>query len=252
MVKNTSNYLLKYKGKYRLKAPIDLSTNDFPRKLNGTLEDIDVCIICKNNGQIFYYGHRVLQYYIPSIKRGNSIIRELYSTYINPDNTKENIVERTIGDKVTKTITHEILDQDVYESDMKKSKLIFDIEQTDSETLFKFHDKNSDKIFPFLKPSEYGSSISPFSTKNLPKCEYEIPTEDLLKYKAVLNKLNEDERLKVAHVTTQFLNDKVKNKPMYRRVDLGKEMRKQKLKSKEFIHSIGMWKEYISYLDSKL
>ena len=34
-----SDYLLKhYKGKYRLKVPIDISTNDFPKKINGNYE----------------------------------------------------------------------------------------------------------------------------------------------------------------------------------------------------------------------
>ena len=38
--------MMRYKGTYRLKAPYDLVTNQFPRKLNGTLEDADIYIDC--------------------------------------------------------------------------------------------------------------------------------------------------------------------------------------------------------------
>ena len=49
------SYLIdKFKGIYRLKVPIDRSTNDFPRKPNGQYEDIDVYIDCQYGNQIFH------------------------------------------------------------------------------------------------------------------------------------------------------------------------------------------------------
>ena len=97
----TISYLIdKYKGKYRIRCPYDLSTNQFPRKLNGTFEDIDLFIDCQYGNKIFYYGRNILQAYIPSIIRGHNIIK-----YIN-DN----------------------FGQDA----------IFDIEETSQEVLFKF------------------------------------------------------------------------------------------------------------------
>lgn len=36
-------------------------TNDFNRKLNGTLEDIDCYIDCQFGNKVFYYGHNILK-----------------------------------------------------------------------------------------------------------------------------------------------------------------------------------------------
>ena len=89
-----------------------MSTNDFPRKLNGNLEDIDCYIDCLHGNRVFHYGRDILQAYIPSLGRGHNIIRAINET--NPS-------------------------------------IIFDTEETDSEVLFKFKYCNSDKIIPLLK-----------------------------------------------------------------------------------------------------
>ena len=88
---------------------------------------------------MFYYGRNLLQAYIPSLGRGHNIVK-----YIN-----ENFGE----------------------------DIIFDIEETDSEILFKFNTKHADNIIPLLKPKTSGANISPFSSKNLPKNKnYKIPS----------------------------------------------------------------------------
>lgn len=72
------SYLIdKFLGKYRLLAPIDEETGDFPKDINGKYEDIDVYIACKNDIKVFYYGDGVLEAYIPSITRGNRILEQL-------------------------------------------------------------------------------------------------------------------------------------------------------------------------------
>ena len=69
-------YLHKYVGKYRVKAAIDQSTNDFCRDEHGNLENnMDVWIKCANGIKIFHYGGSTLQVYIPSIGRGINIIK---------------------------------------------------------------------------------------------------------------------------------------------------------------------------------
>lgn len=73
-----ANYLMKYKGVYRLKAPYDLHTYHFPRKQDGTLEDNDVYIDCQKDIKIFNFGHAVLRAYVPSVIRGNNIIKAIY------------------------------------------------------------------------------------------------------------------------------------------------------------------------------
>lgn len=94
-----------------------------------------------------------MQAYIPSIGRGNNIIKAIYE--IDPS-------------------------------------IIFDIEKTDAEILFKFKYVNSDKIIPLLKPKTSGAGISPFSSKNLPKNDYKIPNEDLNQYKELVSKIPQE------------------------------------------------------------
>ena len=85
-------------------CPIDQVTNDFPKKLNGTNEDIDLYIYCMHGTQVFYYGHSVLEAYIPSLIRGHNIIKAINE--INPG-------------------------------------LIFDIDENSSEVMFRFKYKDS-------------------------------------------------------------------------------------------------------------
>ena len=161
------SYLInKFKGVYRLKTPYDLNTNDFPRKLNGNLEDNDCYIDCQFGNKIFHYGGSILQAYIPSIGRGHNIIN----------------------------IINEI-----------NSNIIFDIQENDSEILFKFKYLNSDKIIPLLKPKISGAGISPFSSKNLPKSNYKIPDKDFNMYKEIVAKIPQECILTLTHSTNNFI-----------------------------------------------
>lgn len=116
---------MRYKGTYRLKAPYDLRNNQYGRKLNGTLEDIDVYIYCQHGNKVFHYGRSILQAYIPSLIRGHNVLKKLTELY----------------------------GQDI----------VSDIEEGDSEVLFRFNAKDIEKIIPLLKPRTNGSGISPFS-----------------------------------------------------------------------------------------
>lgn len=72
---------MRYKGTYRLKAPYDLRNNQYGRKLNGTLEDIDVYIDCQHGNKVFHYGRSILQAYIPSLIRGHNVLKKLTELY---------------------------------------------------------------------------------------------------------------------------------------------------------------------------
>ena len=209
---NTSYLIDKFKGIYRIKVPYNLATNDFSRKLNGTLEDIDVYIDCMNNVKIFYYGSSILQAYIPSLIRGHNIIKAI----------------------------NEI-----------DSSIIFHIEETDSEVLFKFKYINSDKIIPLLKPKTSGSNISPFSSKNLPKNkEFKIPDEDLNLYKEIVSKIPQERILAITHSTNNFIKSLATKKNPIENIKA--DMKLKGLKGKEYIYSIGEWNNYINYLKENL
>ena len=149
-----------------------------------------------------------MQAYIPSIGRGNNIIKAIYE--IDPS-------------------------------------IIFDIEKTDSEILFKFKYANSDKIIPLLKPKTSGSNISPFSSKNLPKNkDYKIPDEELKSYKNIVAKIPQEGILILTHSTNYFIKSlDTKKNPIE---NIKADMKLTGLKGKEYIYSIGKWAEYISYL----
>lgn len=211
VMKQMSYLTDKFKGVYRIKVPCDLSTNDFPRKIKGGYEDIDCYIDCQNNNKVFHYGHNILMAYIPSIQRGHNIIKAI-------NNIGEN--------------------------------LIFNIEETDTEVIFYFKYSNSDKIIPLLKPKTLGNNISPFSTKNLPKTDYKIPDEDLLRYKSITANLPKELWYSTNVITQNFIKSLARKKSDYE--DIKADMRQQGLKGKNYIHSIGKWDEYLKHLKVEL
>lgn len=229
------SYLMeKYKGVYRLKTPYDLETKDFPRNTNEkgketNYSENDIFIDC-NKGQIFYYGRGVLQAYIPKLGVGRNILKkmgkELGVNIEDYTETKENI---------------NLYDYEGFYKKLKETtNVIFDIEETDSEVLFKFKNDNMEIIAKYLEPRTSGAKISPFSVKNLPKNKYDIPAEDLKQYKDIASK---SDKLKLAQLTRAFIsNTKYKGKNI-------KDMQKQSgLKGKEFIHSLNLWDKYLEYL----
>ncbi len=201
----------KFKGVYRLKVPIDKNTNDFPRKPNGQYEDIDMYISCQHGNMICHDTGSTLLAYIPSLQRGHNII-----------NT---IQEENLGN-------------------------VYDIEESDSEVLFKFKYADSDKIIPLLKPKTSGAGISPFSSKNLPKTAYKIPDEDFIKYKNIMSKIPQNEILRITHTSNDYLKSLVTKKNTWENIKA--DMRLKGLKLKEYLHFIGKWDEYIKYLEENL
>ena len=49
----------------------------------------------------------------------------------------------------------------------------------------------------------------------------------------------------------QYMNFEAKNKA-YKSKDIKADMKLKKLKGKEYIHSIGMWSEYLNYLKKEI
>ena len=201
------NYLIKkYKGIYRLRAPID-QYNQFPREFNKKYAENDIYIDCQHGNKIFYFGRGVLQAYIPSLIRGHNIIK-------------------TIKD------------------------IIFDIEETDSEILFKFNTKYADNIIPLLKPKINGAGISPFSSKNLPKSDFKIPEDELMQYKEIVSQISPEKLLLISRMTNSFLQSLVTKKNTWENIKT--DMKLKCVKGKDYIYIIGKWNEYLQYLDDNI
>lgn len=137
-------------------------------------------------------------------------------------------------------------------SNLEKEGTIKDIHDTDGEVEFKFDAKNIDLIAKYLKPRTSGAGISPFSTKNLPKVKYEINEDDLREYKVITDTVPKDKLLTLSQITNDFLFKYLQKKKQYRAINIKQDMRKRMLKSKEYIHCIGEWGNYLEYLEKEL
>lgn len=117
--------------------------------------------------------------------------------------------------------------------------------------LFQFYTKYDEKIIPLLKPKTLGASISPFSSKNLPRNkDYIIPDEDFIKYKNIVAKIPKERILTLTHTTQNFIKSlATKKNPLE---NIKADMLLNGLKAKEYIHSINKWNEYIKYLTKEL
>lgn len=217
-----ANYLLKYKGKYRILPELDQNTNDFPRNEDGSIEDIDIYIACQYGNKIFSYGSINnkkdvwLQAYIPSIGRGHNIVKALNKQKIEYDNYVE----------------------------------------TDEEVEFIFKAKDIDTVAELMKVKTSGASISPFSNKNLPKSKIEIPSEDIAKYKEITGVVPKGDLLSIHRVTTSFLEDVLQKifKKKNKEFDYKSDMKTLSLsrQTKEYIYTKGLWEEYLDYLKENL
>lgn len=128
--------------------------------------------------------------------------------------------------------------------------IILYTQKGDSEVIFRFKYSDSDQVIPLLKPRTSGASISPFSSKNLPKSNYTIPESDLTEYKSVISDVPNNELLSICHTSNNFIKTLItKQNPIE---NIKADMKLKGLKGKEYIHSIGQWGNYINYLRKEL
>ena len=100
---------------------------------------------------------------------------------------------------------------------------------------------------PYLKPRTFGAGISPYSTKNLPKDKsYKIPDEDLNRYKELMSNVPQNHMVIIGQSIKSFLQSLVTKKNTWE--DIKADMAIKGLRGKEYIHSIGKWEQYLSYL----
>lgn len=237
----------KYKDKYRLLTEHDQSTNQFPRKLNGTFEDADVYIKCKNDIRIYYFGRSILEVYCPSVQRGMGIVRTIYRDFINKDNTETTFTTMTRDGKEVSRESVKIKNEALFQSDIKDNDFISNLVIGDGELSFRFHNKHMEEFEKYFSPSTSGASISPFSSKNLPKDKsYVIPEEDLKMYKDITTSIPKEKMVVVAHITKNFIKSLATKKNSYEKIK--NDMALKCFNTKQYIHYINKWREYIQYL----
>ena len=107
-----------------------------------------------------------------------------------------------------------------------------------------------DDFAKYLKPKTSAANRSPFSTKNLPKSAYKIPSEDFVAYENIKAKIPPESILILSQMTQKYLKTLVNKKHKWESIK--EDMTSKGMKAKEYIHSIGKWREYIKYLEKKL
>lgn len=213
-----NHYLMQYKGEFRLKGEIDVETNDFPRDMiTGEIDSSYSDIyIDCQRGKIYYYGKGVLTAYIPSIGKGRNTIKELK------------------------------------EKNIPFTRYI----ETDEEVSFDFHNKYINEVATIMKAKTSGASISPFSSKNLPKAKVDIPTEKIEEYKAIISRVDKSNLLLIKTINNTFLSTVLENKYKAedKSFDYKTDMKKMKLarQTKEYIYSKGLFSEYLEFLNTEI
>lgn len=219
-------YLMKYKGKYRILPELDKVFHDFPRDAQNNIDESydDLYISCQHGNKITVYGHMGdnkktmwLTAYIPSVVRGKNILKVLDA-------------------KGVQYVQPYILDEEVE---------------------FKFKAKDIEEVATLLKAKTNGCDISPFSIKNLPKADVEIPTEEIEKYKTISAQVEKSDLLLIHRITDAFLVNilsKKLRKTEGKSFNLQNDMRKLMMARmpKEYIFTKNMWNEYLTYLKKEI
>lgn len=238
-----AGYLRKYKGTYRVKADYDLENKDYPRDYLGNIEESfdDFYIDCRNNIKIRHGTGKILSCFIPSKTRTTNILRKIYVDKIN----EELPIEQ---DKYFNNLCNTLV----------KNNILISAEILDYEGYFEFHSNMIDYIAGLVGAKTGGANISPLSVKNLPKSKYNIPEEDLKQYQAVIKLLptktviiKGQAREIVDGLTIKSLNynfDEVIKCKMGKNFNIETDKKIKGLKGKEYIHSIGLWNEYIEFI----
>ena len=217
-----ANYMMRYKGKYRVLCELDMDTNDFPRNSDGKIDDaVGLYIPCKYNGKIYAYGregkYMQLCAYIPSRTRGRNIKKQ-----------------------------------------MDKDKVPYHhYDETDEEVSFLFPSTEIDIVAKLVGAKVSGANISPFSTRNLSKNkDIKIPEEDMGKYKNIVKTINKNNMYQIRIVTNNFLNNVLQRKERKKdkNFDWKADSKRMKLSRqlKEYIYMKGYWNNFISYFQKNI
>jgi hypothetical protein len=156
--------------------------------------------------------------HIPSIKRGRNIVKAL----------KEKDIE------------------------------LVDIIENDEEVEFKFKASDIEIVAELMKARTSGANISPFSTRNLPKADVEIPTEEIARYKEITSVIPKTDLLLISRLTNEFLENvlqkDIRRITRNKKYEYKSEMKKLKLarQVKEYIWTKNYWNEYLNYLDKEI
>lgn len=208
-------YLEKYVGKYRVLAPYDVEKNDFPRNHDGEIE------------------HTFDDLYIPC-SRGKSVIKHTYDNNILMWYTESIGTGRRVKDEL----------------EHKRNKIDFTYEETESESMIFFNAKDIEEIDKLVQIKTSGKNIEPYSDKNLPGIVADAPWRELERLYAITSDLSRSEKTAFSKQTVEDF-DKVIKQKMGKGYNVKKEKEKSRMSGRAFIYSIGMWEDYLLFVQQQ-
>ena len=220
-------YLEKYIGKYRVVADFDLSTQDFIRDEFGQLDKSfdGYYIKCSNDIKIRHGFDNVLSCYIPSLGRGNNILKKIYCDKYKAK--EENLPS-------LRAICKKLVDDEV----------LLDVDVLDCEVYFIFEESILGYIAEIVGARSNGSDIQPIDIRNLPKETYGIP-ECRLEEFAKVSKEIDMPIAKYKKMYIDFIESKTNN-----RNNLMQKFQALEIPPKNFIYKCGLWKELLQFMVS--
>lgn len=239
--------MLKWKEKYRCVAPYDLDTGQFLRDNDGSLSDEDIHIECFDRDMIYDYdsGKSILEAYFSNRQRGRRIVKEL------------------IGEEDSKLITtYSDCGYNYFEYDKVNSKnlFIFKIQENDEELWFHFNgNKDLDKIAKIMKAKKPKANTSPYNVQYLPSHKEKAAQKKLeearfIKYEPPKGYYTEMDVLiktlmkEKGKMLDKILGECYKKFGKQIKVNLIEDADKNNYKINHYIHYIGQWDNFVSFI----
>jgi len=243
---------MKYCDDYKVIAEYNQATNDYPRMTEGSHKGEidpsfdDLYIKCKSGNKIYHSGGNVLTGYIPSLGRGHNILKLMYDDLIGSCDEYTTTIKYKDKNDIEKE--RSIFDYEKIKKSLEENGLIFNIEETDSELLFKFKANNIKQLEKYMNPvvNKGKKPSRPFSKSNLPHSKkYIIPLEDLALYKEITALIPKCELSFYSKINNDFIAKLSTKKHTID--DIKSDMKLQGLLGKFYFHSIGKWNEYCDF-----
>ena len=123
------------------------------------------------------------------------------------------------------------------------------------DTLLFFHESDLNKVAKIVKPKTRGKGTGPFSKRAISNSveEFKIPEEDIARYKEITDKLDLEHMAKIQFIKKTLKDfDAIIQEKKGSRYDISKQRKESSLKPKEFIYSIGLWDEYLDFVQGEM
>ncbi len=212
-------YLQKYVGTYRVRAEIAFDTKDFLRDHDGNLiDDGDIWIQCQHDIRIYYYGKSILEVWIPSIKRGNNLLKT------------------------------EQIQQVAFDIRKSDAEVVFKVKDKDLPNII-------DLLHPITNGANI-SPFSPKNLPK-DKSKVQFTTEQNEVYQKITAPIPKEDKLLIGKLNTRFLKEILAKKLKKERglkdmAAIKADMKKEQLKLREYIYFRGYERDYIDFLQKEI